>query len=249
MAYIRAWLGRVPEPLSSLGFCLAGYAAALALILPLYHVIPDQWHLIDEGGPVQTLSWVAWLVAGVGSLVVGLRGGPHRADWLAVGFLMIYLMARELDVQKAFTTWNLAHIPNYLDARIPLGERLAALLFYRLPPPAVFLWLLGRWWRVWLGGTLARRDWALGLIGWFGIGAACVLVDKLPHLIDEPQAWRWLTNAVEETLELAFALAGLLVLAWAWRGALDGRPVPAPWRGGAARTAGPAPRYGDAGPG
>lgn len=222
----------VPEPLPALALCLVLYAVACAVTLPLYRSIPAGWHLIDEGGPVQTLSWVLWAAAALGNVLAAIRTRRHRLDWLAAAFLMAFLAARELDAQKAFTDWNLAHIPNYFDSGIPLGQRLLALFLYRLPPPLAFVWLLGRWGGAWIAGLRRRRGWALGIAALFALGAACAFMDKLPHLIGLPDQRRWITNTIEEFLELAFALYGFLLLAWGWRfvraGRTQDRPVDAP---------------------
>lgn len=187
------------------------------------------------------MSWVLWLVAGAVALVAAFRGPPAwRADWLALAFVMTYLALRELDFQKDFTTWNLAHIPSYFDSAIPLHQRLIAFFGYRLPPPLACLWLLWRWGGAWLRALRTRERWALGLVAWFAMGGICALVDKLPHVVPFLMTHRWIGNNIEEWLEAIFALYGLLLVAWAFSRAMAlsraaiaaGQPVPAWARGG-----------------
>ncbi len=205
-----------------------GVCAALCL---LFTALVDEPRLVKrltrENGPVETLSALLWLGAGLASLVVSARARSMRLEWGLGGIVLVALSAREFDFQKRFFDWNLANRNNYFDASIPLDERLTVIAIGVIPLAAVVFTFLGRMARPFRDGWRRKERWTRD----FPIMVAMVLVssrlDKFHHVMPAlgiASRWQYVAVMYEEAIEFSVALFVVLTLLPAWRRAVGGPP-------------------------
>ena len=94
-------------------------AALMGSLLPVSHLDP----LIIENGPFEMTSVGLHLVVGLSALFLW-RKGYAIAGLLSLASLL--MAAREVDLHKAFTTYGLFKTRLYVDASVPLIEKLLA---------------------------------------------------------------------------------------------------------------------------
>ena len=94
-------------------------AALMGSLLPASHLDP----LIIENGPFEMTSVGLHLVVGLSALFLW-RKGYAIAGLLSLASLL--MAAREVDLHKAFTTYGLFKTRLYVDASVPLIEKLLA---------------------------------------------------------------------------------------------------------------------------
>ncbi|WP_191061262.1 hypothetical protein [Geminicoccus harenae] len=197
------------------GLAAAGAVLAVlaALILTSLLAPPETTALLIENGPVETLtSLLHFLVALVAFALWWRRGGLFGL----VGIGALAMGARELDLDKAFTTHSLFSTKQYFRAEVPLPEKLVA--------AAVVIGLLVL--TVWLVRSslpalrsLARQKapafWSIVTV--LVMLPLLKTVDALPRILREngmelgPAALARLL-AIEELGELALPLLAALVL-------------------------------------
>jgi len=208
--------------LSVLGFL----CVALALTL---HDKSLARFFTREGGPIETLSAAIWALSGVGCLLAARRDAGARLDWTLGGIVLLALACRELDFQKRFSDWNLAHRQNYLEPSIPLRERLTVLVLAVLPMASVVLALLYRLGRRW------RNDWKLGLpwsrdvfimLGLLLVSSRLDKFHKVMPRLGLDMHYQYVAVVFEEAIELTIALFVALSLLSAWRRARAGLAAP-----------------------
>ncbi len=214
-------------------------AAALgtcALLCLLFTALVGHEELVkaitEEGGPVETLSALIWLGAGLVSFAAATRPGRSRLDWLLGGIVLAGLSAREFDFQKRFSDWNLAKPGNYLDPTIPVDERLTVILFAVLPLAAVLLTLLARNVRRFRDAWRRQERWPRDIVLCVVMVVVAGRLDKFHHVMPAlgiSDEWRYVPVMFEEAIELSVALFVALILVPGWRrafGAGAGGPPP-----------------------
>ena len=164
-----------------------------------------------EGGPVETFSVAVYLAAAAILLLAAARGarweprGAVAARLLGAGMILAFA-ARELDAHKALFSGSMTRSAFYVDASVPLVERLAAAALVAGVLAAALA----------LAARAVRRRLAdpstpfvLAAVGWL---ATAKLVDGAPRklgdlgiTVGEGMGASFL--AIEETLEVAAPLA------------------------------------------
>ena len=227
------WLSRLVSGGLFLG--LTGFI----LLWPLSSPAFEMW--VHEGGIVETLSAATWIVAAIACFTAGLSPRPERADWFLGGAILLLFAARELDIHKRLTDWNVAHLINYWNPQIPVTERLVIMAFFVLPACAVITVFVLRMWRRFWQAFRAESAWSWDVVAWgvilvtaivldkfyklvAALGVTAIVLDKFYKLVAalglnvSPTA---IPRVLEESLELVFAVYVLLVLFPAWRRAIS----------------------------
>lgn len=104
---------------------LALFVGALAVVIGSEFVSPEfQSTLLQEGGWIESASWISYFVA-AGFILLQTYRFPNR--WcLAVGTMLLGM--RELDFDKRFSTMGIFKSRFYGSDEVPLGEKLIAAL-------------------------------------------------------------------------------------------------------------------------
>lgn len=185
--------------------------ALSALLLALPQAVTDR--LVDEHGPVESLSAVLWLV-GAAAALLAARSRPLRREWLFGSVITMLFAARELSWHTAFTGWSVTRLETYTDPQVPLAGRVLALLVVVLPVVTsiigLFVRMLPRLRRAWTCGAAWSRDVPL----WFLLLISSQVLDKghkvFPPLgLDIPVHY---TRLFEESLEMTLAAYVVLTL-------------------------------------
>lgn len=165
-----------------------------------------QKAMLQEGGWVETASWVAYFVAAPFVLLQMLRW-PTRWSMLICTML---LGMRELDFDKRFTTMGIFKSRFYGSEDVPLGEKLiAALITAAIVVTLIFLvkdHLLPFIKRL---GKREGASWSVFLAGGVMVFAKSIdgLSRKLePFGIEPSDAVNRIAGSVEECFELSAAL-------------------------------------------
>lgn len=117
---------------------LLALAAVIAFLLP-----PDQRDpMIQEHGPIENGTVVLYLVA-TGWLVTSPRIERLFGCWSAA--ILVLCVARELDLQRAFTSDSITKSRYHLDPSIPLLERLVVMVLALLFALLIVGYLLRHW--------------------------------------------------------------------------------------------------------
>ena len=184
-------------------FLVIGAAlASLCLMIALFPASDgDSTHwIIDEGGLVETMTAVFYALAIVTFVTKGGLGLPMLRGH-AIVLILAFLLARELDLHKQFTTMGIFRIEFYRSAEVAAGEKAVVIGFLVLLGLAVarMLWDLDRF--VW-----GLRDRSPAMIA---DGSA----SKLGNLGYEigPDLDHTLTK-VEEILELGIPVFALIAI-------------------------------------
>lgn len=162
--------------------------AAVLLALPPHVVKP----LVAEDALIENLSALF--------LVVGLLFAVAQAErtrsplWVAVSLMMLWMLLRELDMQKRFTPRSIESIGFYSNPSIPLGVKLLALL-------AMTPFVLSGLYLV-TAAIKAIRVAPKCACPWLPAGSIAAALLVSAHLFEKrlPRAWR----VLEEPAELAF---------------------------------------------
>jgi hypothetical protein len=184
---------------------VGGFAAILLTVLTILAsglvVQGPQVALTSEAGVVE------WLGAGLfaaTALVLALHGA-----WLWAVICALFVL-REFDAHDWFFEPGLLHA-DLLTSAAPLWQK-AVGLAVALMILALLVTALWRGARPFLAGLRARQDWALVFAAGFGAAVLSTQLDGLPRKLEplgitmSPDAQVGVV-AVEELLELAFALA------------------------------------------
>lgn len=128
---------------------ILGILTMLGVMIVLFPAALDgQTHwIIDEGGPVETLTAAAYALC---MLVFVAKGGLRLplGRGYAVLLVLLFLLSRELDMHKQFTTMGVFKIDYYLSSDVGTVERGIVIAVLTLVGIAVgrLLWDLDRWW-------------------------------------------------------------------------------------------------------
>ena len=207
----------------------AGLAAsALAATLPLPLILPRPVldRLFAETGIVETGSVLVYVTL---ALVAGLAR-PRRGGEPAIALAGLVLAARELDVNRRFTTMNVekcATLCFFMAAKVPWSEKLivGALLLALL---AFTTQALRRWGPVFLAALRDRAAPAVTTVVALATMVVSQVLDESAHGLRH-QGWRRLADypwVGAEILELIGPM--LLVVATLQRGARPGAVAPVP---------------------
>lgn len=161
--------------------------------------------LIDEGGPIETLTAVGFLL---GALAV-LFGPELARRWPAAAILLLFGL-RELDFHSRFTTMNLTKSRFYLSAEVPFTEKiigLCVLLFFL----ACLYLLAKRYGRTWLRRVLRLDGLSVAVATAFLFLVVAKSMDGLPRKLKPlgitlDDTTKLLATAGEELLEMGAAL-------------------------------------------
>lgn len=204
--------GAQPQP----GWLVAGLFAALGLVMAVVASLSrsTQEAVLTEGGPIETLSAIGYVV--VAGLLVALmvREGRARA-WPLVGLLLV-MGARELDLDKRPFTEGLLKSRQYLGDAVPLAERLASLAL--LAGIVVLLVLaVRRYGRRTLRGVASLRPAPLLVATGLALAVVTKAIDGLdrklaPFGISVGEPAMRLVGLVEEIGELGIPLAFTLAI-------------------------------------
>lgn len=198
--------------------------AALSLVLLL---LPEGLTaaLVDENGPVESLTAALWFVGAGAALTTAFRSRPLAWGWLFGGFGMFLFAARELSWHTEFTGWSVTRVESYLDASIPLWGRLLGLLLVVIPAAVSLIGLVvrlaPRLRRAWRQGAAWSRDVPL----WILLLVISQVLDK-SHKVFPPLGFDipvHYTRLFEETIELALPVYVLLAI-WPLCFARNGLP-------------------------
>lgn len=172
--------------------------------------------LISERGVVEIASAACWILAALVCVANAATSKAARIDFLLLAYFTLALGARELDVQKQLTSWNLTKLLNYFKPHIPLHERLLVLAFVLAPAVIALAFAVMRWGprlrAGWRGGDRAVRD----ALVWCGALFAVLVADKLTLVLNLTGGVienRYPARVMEETAEACLALYTLLVVA------------------------------------
>ncbi|MEF7612829.1 hypothetical protein V4F39_02830 [Aquincola sp. MAHUQ-54] len=157
------------------GFAPALFAVVLSLLLWLALPRDTVIDLIHEGGPIENLTVLLYVLAVAALWWVG---GPadERLGRIGVGVMLLAFAARELDLHKALTGTSVLKVSFYLrDA--PLHQKLIALPIV-LAIAAAGLWLLVRFAKpVWQQLRL-RRPLAVTVAAFIVTLVATKIIDR-----------------------------------------------------------------------
>jgi hypothetical protein len=167
--------------------------------------------LIDEGGPIETLTAVCFLL---GALAV-LSGPELARRWPAAAILLMFGL-RELDFHSRFTTMNLTKSRFYLSPEVPLAEKLIGLCVLLFFIACLYL-LVKRYGRIWLRRALRLESLSITIATAFLFLVVAKSMDGLPRKLKPlgitlDDATKLLATAGEELLEMGASLL-LLVCA------------------------------------
>lgn len=184
---------------------------SLALLL-----LPQQLAatLVDEDGPIESLTAALWFFGAAAALVTAFRSRPPTWEWLFGGFGMLLFAARELSWHTHFTGWSVTRVESYLDASIPLWGRLLGLLLVVVPAAVSLIGLIvrlgPRFRRAWWQGAAWARDIPL----WLLLLVISQVLDK-GHKVFPPLGFDipvHYTRLFEETIELALPVYVLFAI-------------------------------------
>lgn len=178
-----------------------------------------QW-IVKEGAPIESAT--VWIY-GIGILLLIWK---RPIEWIAGNFLaaivILFLLLRECDFDKAFTTLGIFKKRFYLSAEVPVLEKaiviLILLLFF-----AVILTLLKKY-GPWLSkNVLAGHRSAWGIFTAFSLAfVSKIIIDGLPRKlsgagIETPEMIEKYHVALEEVLELGIPISIVLAVVYqAW---------------------------------
>ncbi len=194
-------------------------AAFIGLALPA----PLAGSLIEEGGPVESLTVLLYLVA-VAALAIR-RLPVALLDKTAVGVVLLACAAREADLHKELFGMSILKARFYTDFAAPW--QIAVALGALLPVVAAVGWLLVARRRAWFVRPAQWTPPVATAVAFIGVLVLSKVLDRLP---DTLIAWhlaaslsdtaRLFLQAEEELLELALPLLALCGIF------LAGRPDP-----------------------
>lgn len=170
--------------------------------------------LVDEDGPVESLTAALWFVGAAAALTTAFRSRPLVWEWLFGGVGMLLFAARELSWHTQFTGWSVTRVESYLSASIPLWGRLLGLLLVVLPAAVSLIGLVVRLTprlrRAWRQGAAWSRDVPL----WLLLLVISQVLDK-GHKVFPPLGFDipvHYTRLFEETIELALPVYVLFAI-------------------------------------
>jgi diguanylate cyclase (GGDEF)-like protein len=159
-------------------------------------VIVHDWIGIGGGGLDTAINGVAYdavvVCAGLACLTRGLRGGPERGAWLAIGASILAWAAGEI--------WWTIYIEGNANAPYPSPADIGYLAFYPLAVLGLYLLVRAR------AAELDRRLWMDGVIAALGTGALGAA------LIFEFVSDRTEGTAIEVATTLAYPFGDVLLV-------------------------------------
>lgn len=195
------------------GLSIVAACVAVALLLWLLLPAATVLALMDEHGPVESLTALTYALCAAAVWVERDRAAPAAAA--AVALLLLGFTARELDLHKLYDGSSVLRLSWFFGAA-PAGVKLAAAAVLLLFGGAL-VWLLRRHARAVWQGWRRRVPLATTVVLFVVTAAAAKLVDRTGSVL--PQTFGIVLSpsqsalrfALEESLELA--LSALVVLA------------------------------------
>lgn len=162
--------------------------------------------MMNEGGWVETASWVAYFVAAFFILLKTLRS-PSRWSMLVCTML---LGMRELDFDKRFTTMGIFKSRFYSSSEVPISEKLIALVITAAIVTALFF-LVKDHLKPFIQKVKARSGASCTVLLAGGLLVFAKSIDGLsrklePFGIEPSDAVNRIAGSVEECFELTGAL-------------------------------------------
>lgn len=192
--------------------------AAIGLVVLAEFLSPAAYKtLLNEGGWVETASWIAYFTAAFFVLLKVFQK-PNRWSMLA-GVLLLGM--RELDFDKRFTTMGIFKSRFYSSAAVPMGEKLMAALVTAAILAALFF-LVKNHLKPFFSRVMKLQGASLSVLLAGGLLVFAKSIDGLsrklePFGIEPSDAVNRIAGSVEECFELTAALFVIIAAVGALR--------------------------------
>ncbi len=171
--------------------------------------------IVRESGPIETASWLGYLVAAALAILVG-ASSARRRDGVIGALILLVLAARELDFHARFTTGGVLRLRFWTGSEPAISEKFIAGLILTAIALAT-IWFVSRNFHRFKNAIAAREAWALSLAAAIVMLPGVKVIDRAVSLV---KAWITedvsdnlvvMSRTLEETLELA--IPALLIAA------------------------------------
>lgn len=167
-AFVSVWLS-----------LLASFTALLCwIVLP----VADMLAFVEEGGVVETLTLVAYVIAIIGVVLYGKAVRLSTRSALVV--VLVYMFMREADWHKSISTQSILKSKFWLGSQIPVTDKLLAVVIL-LPIFCALLWLVLKRTKNFFWGLFDRQAWAISVFCFLALLCISKSIDRSLSVLAE----------------------------------------------------------------
>lgn len=190
-------------------------ASFIALLCWMLVPAADMLAFVAEGGVVETLTLVAYVIAIFGVVFYGKAARVSTRSALVV--ILAYMLMRELDLHKSVSTESILKSKFWLGSQIPVTDKLLAVMIL-LPIFCALLWLVLKKTSHFLRGLFDRQAWAISVFCFLAVLCISKSIDRSLNVLADMLHTRfpsWLVAlqvSQEEFMELMLPVLVLVAV-------------------------------------